>query len=127
MKYLSLISTTIVMVLFASIAHAQVATSGDKFGWDQTTAATLTQANQSTVDIEIDGIVVQAGAPIVCTGAASPFVCTTAIPAIKPGSHSVRLKFNESINGQVLSSAFSTAFAFSMRAVPSPPSGIRIV
>lgn len=107
-------------------AWAQTATPTDRLGFDQA-AATLAVAQGFTVSLELDGVVLPTTQALTCTGAASPFACSTAIPAVTPGTHAVRLRVNETTNGATLSSAWSSALSFTMRAVPATPGNVRLV
>lgn len=114
----------VVLVSVPAYAQQPDVTAADKFEWDQP-AATLVEANGLRYDLELDGGPVVAVA-VTCAGAASPFVCSAAIPAITPTTHVVRLRAVATVNGTELASAFSAPFSFRMRVAASTPMNVRI-
>lgn len=112
-----------VALLTPAVLSAQVPT--DKLGWDQA-AASLAVANTYQAVVELDGVI-QPAQVVTCTGTASPFVCTTAIPATTPGPHTARIRVSETVNGVTLTSAFSVPLSFTLRAVPATPANPRIL
>jgi hypothetical protein len=114
------------LALFPVTGFAQAAPT-DKFGWDQT-GATLAVVQAYRYDLEMDGIVLSAPLVQTCTGAASPFTCLSPIPALVPGPHTARIRAVDVTTPTTpVVGPFSAPLAFSMRAVPAAPGGLRIV
>lgn len=109
------------LCLWAVPAFAQTAGPGSHLAWDQI-APDLATAQGYTYLLTADAgtATVVAGT---CTGALSPFVCTTPIPAFTPGPHTVVLTAGN-VAGASLPSA---PFAFTFVVIPSTPTGLRIV
>lgn len=110
------------LLLWAVEVAAQTAIPTSKFAWDQG-AATLAEAQAYTYrsysDGAATGVVLSA---VVCTGTASPFVCTVPVPAYTPGTHTVAFTA-ANLAGE---SAKSTTLSFTMVIQPSAPTNPRI-
>lgn len=98
----------------------------DRLQWDQA-AASVAAANAYRYDVEVDGAVASAPLVVTCTGSASPVVCTAAIPPVTPGAHTVRLRAVDTSAGTPIIGPWSSAFTFTMRAVPAAPQNVRIL
>jgi hypothetical protein len=98
------------------------ASANQKFAWDQV-ALDLAEAQGYTYkyypDGSTTGVVFQ---NVTCTGAASPFVCTTPIPAFTPGNHTITITAGN-VAGE---SDKSDPFAFAFVVTPGKPTRIRI-
>jgi hypothetical protein len=112
------------VVLITVPALGQPAAPTDRFAWDQE-ASSLAVASAYRYDVEIDS-----GAPVVlvstCTGVASPFVCSAAIPAVTPTTHVARVRAVDPSPTPIVS-AWSAPLTFTMRATPATPAGLRII
>lgn len=112
----------IALLLAPVLTSAQSATSANKFAFDQA-APTLADANAYTYKYYTDGsTTANTFTGVTCTGAASPFVCVTNIPAFTPGNHSITMTASN-IAGE---SAKSAPFAFTFVVTPVTPANIRI-
>jgi hypothetical protein len=104
------------------------ATATSKLGWDQA-APTLATANGYQYALYVD-----AGARTVltgtaCTGTASPFVCTGALPPMTPATHTLELTTADivSIPGTTIESVKSSPFAIRLVVAPAAGTGLRVV
>ncbi len=102
------------------------ATPGSSFSWEMT-AESLAEAQGYRYELEMDG-----GAPIVavsvCGTGPTPadFTCTTPIPPITPGNHTVRVRAVDAPTGETpITGEWSDPLAFQMRKVPGKPKNLR--
>lgn len=115
------------LLLLSAPAHAQVADASAKLGWDQV-APTLAVASGYTYRSYADGSVTgTAMTGVVCTGAASPYVCTAPFPAFTPGAHTIALTAGTLAGATSIESAKSAPLAFTFVVVPGAPASLRIV
>lgn len=115
-----------ILLLCATSIAAQgpVGTPTSTFVFDQP-APSLATAQAYTYKLYVDGSATgQVLASVTCVAGASATVqtCTTPFPAFTPGVHSVTL----TATNQAGESARSTAFTFTLVAVPGSPANIRI-
>lgn len=112
--------------LVATAASAQTpppASAGKSFGWDQA-APSLADANAYVYKFYLNGAAVGViAAPVVCSGAASPFLCVTLIPAFTPGTHAIQATASNAAG----ESPKSSPFTFTFIVTPGTPSGFRIL
>ena len=115
----------LVLLLFSASVQAQTnATSTDRFAWD--IAEGLVAAQRYTYTLEIDGVLRSGPVAVTCTGFAQA-TCTTPIPALTPGAHTLRVRITDTVDGVPINSEFSAPLAFTMRAVPNAPNNVRIL
>lgn len=115
------------MLTLLTLAPVQAQTSAlstDSFAWD--VAEGLVAAQRYTYTLEIDGVVRQGPVPVTC-GGLELAVCRTPIPPLTTGTHSLRVRITDTVDGVALTSAFSPPFAFQLRAVPAAPANVRII
>ncbi len=117
----------VLLALVASVLHATAQTPAvptDSFAWE--IDAGLTAASRYTYSLEMDGTLLQGPVPVVCRSSAPIAVCTTPIPSVTPGSHSVRVRLTDLVDGKPVSSDFSAPLVFTM-IVLVPPRNLRVV
>lgn len=114
----------LVGVVWASTAFAQAAPT-DRFAWDMA-APSLAEANGYRYDVEMDAVVLPTPLVATCTGAVSPFLCRTSIPAVTPTTHTARVRAVDTTGTPILG-PFSDPVTFTMRATPAKPSGLTVV
>lgn len=105
-----------------------VATGTMRLGWDQA-AATLADAQGYRYLAYANGATTGIVVTATCTGTASPFACSTPLPAPVTviGDHSVVLAAQLSLGPNLWSDdARSLPFAFRVVAVPSAPDQLRL-
>ena len=112
-----------------AVAAAQTPTpvsQSHRLAWDQDgPSLAIVQAYQYFVIV--DGVrTTQPILPIQCTGAATPFVCSTPFPALTPGPHDVGLHAAELVNGVLNVSPPSVPIAIAMRVTPLTPRNLRV-
>jgi hypothetical protein len=119
------------VLLLAGSASAQTpVVPGDKIGWDQQ-AGSLAEAAGYSYLLQVDALTptVVAPAAVTCTGAASPYLCTTTFPAATPGaSHSVKVAARIVVPGTPavnVDSPFSTPLVFQLVVIPGTPVNVR--
>ena len=94
-----------------------------KLAWDQP-AGTLAEASAMAYDAFFDGAVAPSTLTgVVCTGAASPFVCSAPFPALTPAAHGVTLAARNAAGSSPVSAVFNFIFV----ALPQAPRNLRIV
>jgi hypothetical protein len=115
------------LLLFVPVlAQAQTQAIGtESLQWDQA-AQTLAQATGYAYDVKDGTAAAVAIAGVTCSGAASPFVCGTRLPALTTWLHSLAVIAKTTVNGQVLASAPSAPLSLLMVAVPAIPQNVRI-
>jgi len=122
----TLIAVVALVIACAAPAAGQTASPSDRLGFDQA-GPDLATVRAYDAQLDLDGTVLL---PQIMTceddGTGSPFACATAIPAVTPGTHTVRLRVVETVNGTALASDWSAPFTFTLRAVPATPTGLRI-
>jgi hypothetical protein len=109
------------ILFFSSIASAQIiALPTYSFGWD--IEGGLTTANNQTFTLELDKLLRAGPVPVICTATSNPqtATCTTPIPALTPGIHTMRVKATELVNGVPVDSVFSEELTFEMRVIQAP-------
>jgi hypothetical protein len=111
----------LLFVLAAVPAFAQTATPANSFAFDQV-ASTLATAQSYAYKLYADGSATGSVVVVTCTGAASPFVCTTPVGAFAPGAHTIRLTSGNAAG----ESAQSAPFSFTMVIIPATPANIRL-
>lgn len=111
------------LLLLASSAQAQTATPTSRLAWDQT-ATTLAEASGLAYEATFDGAPIAALSDVTCAGAASPFVCSVALPSLAAGAHAVAVQARNAVGASPLSAAFNFTFIASP---PAAPSNLRIV
>lgn len=107
-------------------SQAQTATPASRLAWDQV-APSLAEASSYVYEATYDGgaLVVLTG--VVCTGAASPFVCSAGFPATFPsGAHMVQVRTVDIEGATRLESPLSAVFNFMFLGLPSAPTNLRI-
>lgn len=107
-------------------SQAQTATPASRLAWDQV-APSLAEASSYVYEATYDGgaLVVLTG--VVCTGAASPFVCSAGFPATFPsGAHMVQVRTVDIEGSTRLESPLSAVFNFIFLGLPSAPTNLRI-
>lgn len=110
-----------VFFFLSGTAFAQ-AGPGKALAWDQS-GATVADAQAYTYTVYADGATQGTVlAPVMCSAAAGPVVCSAAFPAFPPGDHTLQL--TASSGG--LESAKSAVFSFTFVVVPNAPSGLRV-
>ncbi len=119
------------VLLLAGSASAQTpVVPGDKVGWDQP-AASLAEASGFSYLLQIDALapVVVGPAAVTCTGATSPYLCSTAFPAATPGvQHNLAVAARRVVAGPPvtnLDSAFSAPLVFRLEVIPGTPVNVR--
>jgi hypothetical protein len=116
------------LVMGLGVANAQTtAVPADSLSWEITEG--LAAANRFTYTLELDGVV-QTVTAVTCSQLPAPAVnaqCVTAIPAITPGAHIVRVRATDMVNGTPLMSAFSLPLSFAMAAIPATPVNLNII
>lgn len=123
---LTLLLLSAALVLPASSADAQVATEGTRLGWDQV-AATVAEANSLIYEATFDGQAFVALTGVTCTGAASPFQCAAALPALANGAHMVQARAVAIAGSGRAESPLSAVFNFVFLRLPDAPTNLRIV
>lgn len=116
-----------VTMLAAVPAQAQTnATTRDFFAWDL--AVALGEAQTYTFTYEMDGAIHQGPLSVTCIDGITPnsTVCRTPVPALTPGTHTLRVRSTVLIDGTEFHSEFSAPLTFSFRAEPVTPAGVRI-
>ena len=108
------------LCLWASMASAQ-ATQTSRFALDQG-APDLATAQSYTYRVYADGAATGATIAMICTGTASPFVCTALVGAFTPGSHTVTFTA-ANVAGE---SPKSAPLTFTMVIIPAVPLNPRI-
>ena len=113
-------------LLIASVAHAQTPVVGtEQLQWDQG-AVSLAQAQSYSYDVQDGTAAPVAVSPVTCSGAASPFVCSTRLPALTTGLHALAVRARVVVNGTTLQSTFSAPLSILMMAIPAIPQNVRI-
>jgi hypothetical protein len=108
-------------VLAAAPTQAQTATPANNFAFDQG-GLDLATVSAFTYRLYVDGAVTGSPIAAICTGTASPFVCSTPVGAFTPGIHTVTLTAANAAGESV----HSAPLTFTMVIVPSAPSNLRI-
>jgi len=116
------------LCLVPTVAAAQTGGPGSRLAWDQP-AGSLAQAQGYVYEASWNGSPIQPVTSVTCTGAASPYVCAGAIPALVPGPHRVQLRAVDTatVPGTRLESPLSALFNFTLVALPGAPTNLRIV
>jgi len=125
MRIRAILAALLILMALPALVAGQAATATDQIEWDQAAPDLATAAAYMAL-LEVDGVERPAQA-VTCTGVASPFVCSTSIPAVTPGPHTVRVRVSESMDGVPLTSDYSVPLSFMMRAVPATPGNPRVV
>lgn len=116
-------------VLAPAIAAAQdppLVSTQHRLAWSQD-AATLQSAQAHQYFAIVDGTRrTDPMLPILCTGTASPFTCSTPFPALTPGEHGISLVAAELLNGVLVQSTPSEPLRVNM-VVISAPRNLRVV
>lgn len=108
-----------------SLVHAQ-AVPTDSFEWTmEATSAATAQAYR--FDLELDGATAPAPLATTCITAGADATCKAPIPAVTPGSHTARVRAVDISSPPPIFSSWSDPLTFTMRAVPTKPTGFRIV
>lgn len=123
MKSLGLAVVALTLLLLtSSVAKAQTATSGDKFGFDEV-GQTLTVANGASYKLYLDGSTTGVtGLSLACTVVSNLVSCSVSIPALTVGAHTVTI--SQVIN--TAESAKSSPLSFTFVVVVTP-TNLRIV
>lgn len=119
MKYLLLIGLLFVVT---TPAQAQTAGPASRFSWTEG-ASDLAAANGFTYRVYLDASATGTTLTATCTGTASPFACTSPIPALTPGAHTATLTA-ANVAGE---SPKSSVLSFQMVAVPATPGSFTIL
>lgn len=125
MKLIRIALLTTMLAALPLMTFAQtVGGPSSKFGFDQA-ALTVADANAFTYRAYLDGSAVGVVVTTTCVASAvtSVHTCTAPIPALTPGTHTVQLTA-ANVAGESLKSA---AMSFTIVAVPSAPSSLRII
>jgi len=113
---------TKLLLILALLQPAPVGSSNQKFAWDQV-ALDLAEAQAYTYKYYPDGSTTGITFPVVtCTGAVSPFACSTPIPAFTPGVHNITITAGNAAG----ESDKSLPFVFAFVVTPGKPTNIRI-
>jgi hypothetical protein len=108
-------------VIAANVVHAQSATPGSRYAWDQP-ASTLAEASSYTYRVYNDGSATGTNiAGVTCTGGTSPFQCSAPIGLYTPGGHTANIT---AVNATG-ESLHSNVFSFVMVLVPAAPLNFR--
>lgn len=114
----------LVVLVVVVPAHAQsTATPTSTFAWD--VDAGLAAAQRYTYTLEIDGLLRAGPVPVTCSGTAIA-TCVTPIPAVTPGTHVLRVRLTDLVDGVPINSEFSAPLTFTM-IVLTPPRNLRVV
>ena len=98
-----------------------VVTRTSRLHWTQAgTSLTQVQAFRYNAYINTNGLSVLQG--VICTGALSPFDCTSILPSLAVGVHTIELTAVD-----LAESMRSTSFSVQVLAAPAPPSSVGIV
>ena len=118
---------TLMCLLVASLAQAQTQAVGtETLVWDQ--AGTTAAAVQAfTYDVQDGSAAPVALTGVTCSGASSPFVCQTRLPALTTGLHAVSVRARTVINGTPLVGSFSAPLSLLIVAVPAVPQNVRLL
>lgn len=101
-------------LLLASVVSAQTQT---RLAWDMDTTG-LSDTSVLSYQIAIDGAAF-ATVPVTCAGALPKLVCTTPLPAMTPGTHTILVRAMAGVVEGLPSSPFPVA-------VPGIPAAVRI-
>ena len=113
----------LLVALLVRVGLAQVATPGSRLAWDQD-APSLAEAQGQTYEASWDGAVAVPLTGVTCTGTASPYACSGALPPLTVGTHTVTLRARNATGTGPTSDAL--AFSYSPFALPSAPRNLRI-
>lgn len=104
-------------ILVASFASAQVATPINHFGWTQV-GQTVAVASPATYNLYVDAATTPVPLTgVTCVAAGSDAACTSNIPALTVGAHTVTLAQN--IQGAESGKSASLSFTFVVVVTPS--------
>jgi hypothetical protein len=113
-------------LLLAVPVQAQTAAVGtENLTWDQA-ASNLAEAQSLGYDVQDGAAPAAPLAGVACSGSTSPFTCQARLPALTTGLHSLALRARATVNGTVLSSAFSAPLSLLIVAVPAIPQNVRL-
>jgi len=113
-------------VLFVTLpAHAQVKPT-DNLMWVQDESS-LAIAQGFRYELELDNVVLVEPLKVTCSGIVRPWNCQAPIPAVTPTTHTIRIRPIDITNADPIVGPWSDIFTFTMRAVPSKPTGIKII
>jgi hypothetical protein len=114
------------VLVLTALASAQVAVSGDKFGWDYA-AADITQYSVVRFEIQVDGGAwASVGLPTPFTNpqtAAGKQTYAVPFPAMQPGQHTISVR---ACNVDLCSAGIAP-FAFKLAIVPADGSNGRVI
>lgn len=114
-------ATSLIVFSFIIQVQAQSATPLSSLVFDQI-APDLMTANSYTYKYYPDGSITGMNLTVNCTGNASPFTCTSPMPAFTPGVHSLTVTAANEAGESPKSSSISFTFVI----IPLAPTNLRI-